>query len=394
MYNFSVNPDRADSGSVKWSAMKKMNPQVPSKIVPLSIADMELMTPPEIISGLQAFLSHTVLGYTIPTKGYLHAISNWMQQRHNWTIDHSWIVPSPGVVPALFNAVRAFTEEGDGVIIMPPVYHPFSRAITKNNRRIIENSLLKKGTDYYIDFDDLEKKAHNPKNKLLILCSPHNPVGRVWTKKELQKIADICLSNNVNVVSDEIHSDIVLPGYRHTVLASLNDTIAENCIICTAPSKTFNLAGLQVSNIIIKNDLLRRQFISTAVKAGYGALNIIGYKACEIAYTECSTWLDEFILLIAKNKTLCEDFIRENIPQIKITNMEGTYLQWWDCRALGMTKNELETFMTQQALIFGDEGYIFGHSGDGFERINLACPTSILESTLNRLKTALNKTLD
>lgn len=389
MYDFSTSPDRKNSGSAKWAAMKKNYPQVPDTIIPLSVADMELPTAPEIVTGLQEYLSHNILGYTIPTDNYLRAVCSWMLRRHDFKIDPQWIISSPGVVPAIFNAVRAFTQKGDGVIVMPPVYYPFYRAILQNDRRVIENPLIYNDGTYHIDFDDLEKKARDKQTHLLILCSPHNPVGRVWTKEELRKVVDICLKNDVLLVADEIHSDIILPGFKHTTLATLSTKAADNCLICTAPSKTFNLAGLQVSNIIIKNDDIRHKFTKTALKAGYGALNALGYKACELAYNECEAWLDEFINLLSKNKKLCTDFIEKNIPQIKITNLEGTYLQWWNCRSLGMNKKDLEFFMTRKALIFFDEGYIFGKEGEGFERINLACPATVLEDALHRLQNAL-----
>ncbi|MDQ0203259.1 MalY/PatB family protein [Pectinatus haikarae] len=390
MYDFSSCPDRENSGSAKWAAMKKVAPQISSDIIPLSVADMELPTAPEIISGLQDYLSGAVLGYTIPTNEYLQAVCGWMLRRHEFEISPEWIVSSPGVVPAIFNSIRSYTKKGDGVIVMTPVYYPFYRAITENKRRIVKNPLLHTGSTYHINFDDLEQKARSEQNKLLILCSPHNPVGRIWTNEELQRVADICLKNNVLVIADEIHSDIIMPGHRHTVFATLSEDAADNCLICTAPSKTFNLAGLQVSNIIIKNDLIRRKFIKTAVKAGYGTLNVLGYKACEIAYTKCEAWLEQLLKLIDGNRKLCENFMEKNIPQIKITKLEGTYLQWWDCRKLNMEKNELESFMTKKASLFFDEGYIFGKEGEGYERINLACPAKALDSALLRLKNALS----
>lgn len=250
MYDFTAKIDRKATGSSKWLMMNKANPDIPDNIVPLSVADMELSTPPEILTGLQDFLHKASLGYSLPTDNYFTAVSNWMQRRHNWHIENDWILPSPGVIPSLFNAVRAFTKKHDGVIVMTPVYYPFFNSIQKNNRQIIKTSLINKDNHYYIDFADFEKKAADHNNKVLLLCSPHNPVGRVWTKEELEKIADICLHHNVLVISDEIHSDIIMPDYKHHVFATINNQIADNCIICTAPSKTFNIAGLQVSNII------------------------------------------------------------------------------------------------------------------------------------------------
>ncbi|WP_196593622.1 MalY/PatB family protein [Pectinatus sottacetonis] len=389
MYDFSTVPDRTALGSVKWLNMKKNNPAVPDNILPFSIADMELPVAPEIIASLQEFISHSFLGYSMPTENYFRAVSMWMKDHHAWPIKADWILPSPGVVPALFNAVRAFTKKGDGVIVMTPVYYPFFRAVEKNERKLISVPLIYKNTHYQIDFDTLAKAAHDNNNNLLILCNPHNPVGRVWNKKELLKIADICLQKNVLMISDEIHSDIIMPGHEHTALASLNDTIANNCITCTAPSKTFNIAGIQVSNIIIKNHALRHKFMNTALQAGYGALNILGYKACETAYTKCSNWLDEFITLIVHNKKLSEDYIKKNLPQIKVIDMEGTYLQWWDCSGLGLTYKNREILMNKKAFLFSDNGYMFGREGINFERINLACPSNVLENALIRLTNVL-----
>lgn len=391
MYDFITMPNRANTGSEKWNNMKKLNPHVPDDIVPLSIADMELSIAPEIIKGLQEYIAHTVPGYTGPTQNYLNAVCTWMTEHHHFHIEPEWIVPSPGVVPAIFNAVRAFSNEGDGVIVMSPVYYCFYRAIKKNNRKVVPSSILLKNGIYRMDYADLEKKASDAKNKILLLCSPHNPGGRVWTKEELQKLAAICQKHNVLVVADEIHSDIIMPGHTHTVFATLSDVIADNCLVCTAPSKTFNLAGLQVSNIIIKNGNLRQKFIEAGLATGYGNLNIFAYKACEIAYKKCSDWLTQFIALVNANKKLCVDFISTYIPQIKIIDMEGTYLQWWDCRNLGMSRKEREEFMTKKALLFMDEGYLFGPEGEGFERINLACPTMVLEKTLQRLQNALEQ---
>lgn len=390
MYDFSTLPDRRSCGSEKWSAMQKLNDNLPKDVIPLSVADMELAIAPEITAGLKDFLTDLVPGYTMPTKTYFEAVCGWMLRRHDYKVNAEWIVPSPGVVPALFNAVRAFTKENDGVIIMTPVYYPFYRAAEKNGRRIVINPLLKKGNTYKIDFEDLAKKAARRENKMLILCSPHNPVGRVWTEDELRQISDICLKNDVLVVADEIHSDIIMPGFKHTVFASVSEKAADNCLICTAPSKTFNLAGLQVSNIIIKNEELRRKFIDAGMQTGYGNLNIMAYKACELAYNKCEAWLNELLVHLDNNRKIVESFMKNNLPQIKLTKLEGTYLQWWDCRALGMNKDELESFMTKKALLFLDEGYIFGPEGRGFERINLACPSSLLEAALLRLKKALS----
>ncbi|MDR1324447.1 MAG: pyridoxal phosphate-dependent aminotransferase [Treponema sp.] len=385
MYDFISQINRAGQGASKWNDMKRRNSLIPDDIIPFSVADMEFKTAPEVTAGLQAYLNDLSLVYTNPTEAYFEAVVRWMRERHGWDIQSEWISTSKGVVSALSHAIHAFTEPEDGVIIMPPVYYPFFWTIKQNKRRIIANNLRIDYDRYVIDFDDLVAKARDPRNKVLLFCSPHNPVGRVWEKAELERIGNICLENNVLIISDEIHFDLIMPGFTHTVFATLSDEIAENMITCTAPSKTFNMAGMQTSNIIIKNQKIREQYQQDADRQ----LNILGYKACEIAYTQCSGWLDALLIVLDHNKHVAEDFIKCHIPQIKVFNLEGTYLQWWDCRGFGLNHHELEYFMTHDALLFLDEGYIFGEAGRGYERINLACPTAALETGLERLEAAL-----
>ena len=385
MYDFISQINRAGQGASKWDNMKRRNPSVPNGIIPFSVADMEFKTAPEIIAGLQAHLNDLALVYTNPTEAYFEAVVRWMRERHGWDIQSEWISTAQGVVSAFSHAIDTFTGLEDGVIIMPPVYYPFFWAIEHNKRRIITNNLRIDHDRYVIDFDDLAAKARDPRNKVLLFCSPHNPVGRVWERAELERIGAICLENNVLIISDEIHFDLIMPGFTHTVFATLSDELAENMITCTAPSKTFNMAGMQTSNIIIKNQKLREQYQQDTERQ----LNILGYKACEIAYTQCSGWLDELLVVLDHNKRIAEDFIKRHIPQIKVFNLEGTYLQWWDCRGFGLNHHQLEHFMTHDALLFLDEGYIFGEAGRGYERINLACPTAVLESGLERLEAAL-----
>jgi putative C-S lyase len=391
MYDFQTLVSRREMGSAKWDEMEKINPSVVEDIVPFSVADMEFKNPPEIIEGLQEYLNEVILGYTIPTNQYYDAVIKWMKGRHNWNIDRSSIVLSPGVVSALFTAVRTFLKPNDGVILLTPVYYPFFMAASCNQCNIVESPLKFNGKQYEVDFDDLEQKAKDPENKMLILCSPHNPVGRVWTKEELIHIGRICIDNDVLIVADEIHFDLIMPGFKHTVFASISEEFAQHSITCTAPSKTFNLAGMQTSNIIISNSELRDKFNEENKNIGYFSLNTLGYKACELAYNKCEKWLDELIEVIEGNRKYFVKFMEENIPEIKPIRMEGTYLQWFDCRGLGMTYQELEHFMTQEAMLFLDEGYIFGHAGEGFERINLACPRHILEKALASFKEHLYK---
>lgn len=391
MYDFNTLVDRRKFNSNKWKNMKKVNPNVPDHIVPFSIADMEFKNSPEIINELKNYLDEVILGYSTAGDEFLDYVCRWMENKHNWKIEKDWIVVTTGVIPAITNIILAFSKVGEGVIVMPPVYFPFVELLERNERKVINNPLILKDKKYFIDFEDLEKKAKDPNNKILIFCSPHNPVGRVWTKEELEKVAKICLENDVLLISDEIHFDLIMPNQKHTVLSTLSKEIEDKCITCTSPSKTFNLAGMQVSNIIISNKEIREKFVSQLEKSGHFGISILGYKVCELAYKYGESWLNELIPIINKNAQVVEKFMKNYIPEIKVFPLEGTYLQWWDCRELGLTYKELSKLMTNEALIFMDEGYLFGKEGEGFERINLACPTHIIEDALNRLKKVLKK---
>ncbi len=391
-YDFETLVSRNNVGASKWNLMRKINNDVSESIVPFSVADMEFKNPPEIIEGLKEYMDSSIMGYTEATDKYYKAVCNWMERRHRWHIDKEWITEFSGVVPALYTIVRALTKEEDNVLVMTPVYYPFYKAITDNNRKIIKSELILNEDHYEINFEDFEEKAKLKDTKLLILCNPHNPVGRVWSEEELKNIGRICSDNNVIVVSDEIHFDLIMPGFKHTVFANISEEFANNSVICTAPSKTFNLAGLQASNIVIQNKKIRDKVRSERRKSiGNLGLNIFGYKACEIAYNECEQWLEELIQIINKNKKVVEDFFRSSIPEVNIINLEGTYLQWLDFRALEKDHKALEKFMTTQAMFFLDEGYVFGDEGKGFERINLACPTRVLKEALDRLLEAVER---
>jgi aminotransferase/cystathionine beta-lyase len=391
-YDFSESIDRSRLGSGKWNDMKRQYPNVPEGIVPLSVADMELKNPPEIILGLREFFDpeKISLGYTSPTEAYFDAVVTWMRTRHAWDVCADWVVLSPGVVSGFFNAVKAFSEPGDGVIIFSPVYYPFRMAIEGNGRKCADVPLVSSGTRYEIDFDGFETAAKSPENKLLLFCSPHNPVGRVWTETELRRVSEICLENNVLMLSDEIHNDLIMPGHVHTVYSKLSSDAEQNCVVFTAPSKTFNLAGLQSSNIFVPNEELRRRYSEQMFKSAQFTLNTVSYKACELAYTRCSQWLEQCIRLIDGNAKVVETYLTEKVPQIRVYPLEGTYLQWWDCRELFGNHKKMERFMQQKALMFLDEGYFFGKAGEGFERVNIACPRDVLSGALERLYTALD----
>lgn len=388
-YDFETVVNRYCQGAAKYEQMLGWNPDVSEDIIPFSVADMELKNAPEIVEGLKNYLESHILGYTLPTEGYLNAVCGWMKRRHDWEIKPEWIVGAAGVVSAFYSAIKALTKPGEGVIIMSPVYYPFYSAIELNGRKTVKNPLINTGETYVIDYDDLEEKAKDPSNKILLFCSPHNPVGRVWMKEELEKVAEICLKNEVIIISDEIHFDLIMPGYEHTVFANISEEVANNMIVCTAPSKTFNLAGMQTSNIIIPNQALRDAYLAEVTSNGFFTLNILGYKACEIAYTQCENWLDQLIELIYNNHLELKKYLEKNLPQVKVYDLEGTYLQWMDFKELGMDKDELEEFMHMEAKVFFDEGYVFGEEGNGFERMNIACPTKVMIAALERMVSAV-----
>lgn len=375
--------------SAKWAQMMDWNPNVAKDVVPLSVADMELQNAPEIKAGLKKYIDEAIFGYTITPSEYQDAVVNWMERRHDWTIDPSWIVNTPGVVTALAESVLSFTKPQEGVIIFTPVYYPFSMVIEANGRKVVRCPLIEENLRYRIDFDAFEKAAADPNNTMLMFCSPHNPVGRVWTREELERLVAICLKHDLFLVSDEIHHDLIMPGYKHTVADVIDPKMRAKLIVCTAPSKTFNLAGLHVSTIVIPNEEVRTRFQDQMAKTALRNINMLAYKACEIAYNECESWLDGAIALFDTNQRLVRDFFAEHFPHIKAPLIEGTYLQWLDFRALGMEAEALETFMHEKAMFFTDEGYIFGDEGRGFERINLALPTHALKTQLEYLKKAL-----
>lgn len=390
-YDFTTVPDRRNTGSAKWEGMYQENPKVDPEVVPLSTADMEFFNAPEITKGLQEYVGKMVLGYTDATDAYYDAVIGWMKTRHQYEIRREWIELSAGVVPAFGTLINAYTEPGEGVLIMTPVYFPMTMSIRALGRKMVENPLLLTEEGYRIDFEDLEAKAADPNVKVLLFCSPHNPIGRVWTREELTRIMDICIRNHVFIIDDEIHNDLIMPGFTHTVMASLSQEAAMNCAVCTAPSKSFNLAGLQCSNIIIADPVRKAAYTAEKLKSFSMYLNAIAYEGCRLAYTQCGEWLDQCIQVIYRNAEYVKHFMAEKLPEVRVFPLEGTYLLWADFRAWGMTHLELKQFMVEEAQIFMDEGYMFGDAARGFERFNLACPTSVIEAAMDRLYEAITK---
>lgn len=391
-YDFETVLDRYDNGSVKWNLMKKKKPQVGRGIVPFSIADMEFKNPPEIVEALKDCLDQGVLGYQTAEPSWYEAVTGWTRRRYGWETRPEWFYTTPGIVNALYHGVAAFTEEGDGVIVMPPVYYPFYKAVEENGRRLVRCPLIEgENLRYSIDCEKLEELASKPENRLLILCNPHNPVGRVWTREELMEVSRICLKHQVFVISDEIHCDLIMPGNTFTSFASLSEETEKNTMTCMAPSKTFNLAGLQASCVIIPDQERRRRLKAQMAKVSFeGRVNALGYKAMEAAYTKCDAWLDEAIQVIWENHRTLKQFMEERLPEIRTAKLQGTYLQWMDLRAFGWTPERQEEIMTEADLFF-DEGILFGPEGKGFERMNLACPKSVLLDALSRLEKAVRQ---
>lgn len=388
-YDFTTKLSRKEKGSLKWEDMYQKKHDVNHDIVPLSVADMEFKTAPEIIQGLKEFLNDAVLGYTTATEYYKNIVCSWMKNKHNFDIKNEWIVNTAGVVPALFNAISEFTNPGDGVIIMTPVYYPFFKVIQDQGRKIVECPLIESNETYSINYSLFEKLAKDETNKILLFCSPHNPVGRVWKREELEKLSDIIIKNKILLFSDEIHFDLIMSNFTHTVFQTINEELADKTITFTSPSKSFNLAGMGISNIIIKNKNLRNRFVTAINKKWYVPFSILGYKACELAYQKGENWLNECLKIIEENRNYCINFFKQKYPQIKVYPNEGTYLLWIDFRQLNMSNDELENFMINKAELFLDEGYIFGKNGEGFERINIAIPKSVLKTALERLDIAL-----
>lgn len=400
IYHFDQEIDRSGAHSAKWSVVKLDGRFVPldeapqfsngPRLLPMWVADMDFACPQPVIDALTARVQHGIFGYSWPAASYRQAVIDWMQRRHGWAVQSDWIAPTPGVVPALNMLVRTFVAPGQRVIVQPPVYYPFFAAVANNGAELAHNPLLYAGGRYGVDFAGLEALASQPDVTMLILSSPHNPVGRVWTPDELRRLGEICLAHGVLVVADEIHGDLIYPGHRFTPFATLGDEFAENALICTAPSKTFNLAGLATSNIIIPNPELRLRFERTLNSNGLHGVNTFGMVALETAYREGEEWLAQVLDYVAGNFRFLRDYLAEHLPQIDVIEPEGTYLVWLDCRRLGLDKTALERLMLTEARVFLDEGYIFGAEGEGFERINIACPRSILAEALQRIKAAVD----
>ena len=389
MYDFNVINDRRNTNSLKFDFAKENN--MPEGLVSMWIADMDFMAPESVINALREYVDKGIFGYSDPKDDYYEVVINWFKKHFDWEIKKEWIVKTPGVVIALALAVRAFTEKGDAVIIQPPVYYPFYNVIRNNERKIIESPLIYKDGAYSIDFEDFENKIKENDVKLFIMCSPHNPVCRVWTKEELKKLGEICKKYGLYVVADEIHCDFVYPGFEHTPFMLACPEMADRTVICTAPSKTFNIAGLQMSNIVIPGEKTRALYEKEVLSAVHTCSNAMGIIAAKAAYEGGEEWYNECFSYIRGNLDYVRSFVKDNLPGIKLIEPQGTYFAWLDCSGLGMNKDELNDFIVNKAKLWLDGGHIFGESSELFQRIVLACPRATVEKAMANLKAAVDQ---
>ncbi|AGE64742.1 cystathionine beta-lyase [Bacillus subtilis XF-1] len=386
--NFDKREERLGTQSVKWDKTGDLFGVTDA--LPMWVADMDFRAPEAITEALKERLDHGIFGYTTPDQKTKDAVCGWMQNRHGWKVNPESITFSPGVVTALSMAVQAFTEPGDQVVVQPPVYTPFYHMGEKNGRHILHNPLLEKDGAYAMDFEDLETKLSDPSVTLFILCNPHNPSGRSWSREDLWKLGELCLEHGVTVVSDEIHSDLMLYGHKHTPFASLSDDFADISVTCAAPSKTFNIAGLQASAIIIPDRLKRAKFSASLQRNGLGGLNAFAVTAIEAAYSKGGPWLDELISYIEKNMNEAEAFLSTELPKVKMMKPDASYLIWLDFSAYGLSDAELQQRMLKKGKVILEPGTKYGPGGEGFMRLNAGCSLATLQDGLRRIKAALS----
>lgn len=386
-YNFDTIIDRSNNFAAKWSEMDKKYGT--NDLIPMWVADMDFKAAPCIIDALRNRLEQGIYGYTTRPNSYNESIVNWVSRRFGWNIKSEWLVFSPGVIPAISILIQELTNEGDKIMIQEPVYSPFN-SVVKDNKRELVISPLKKLEDgnYVMDYEDIESKIKDV--KIFILCNPHNPVGRVWTKEELKQLGDICIKHNVKVISDEIHSDIIFKGYKHIPFASICKEFEQNSITCMAPTKTFNIAGLQMSQVILPNEDDYKALDSAFARIDIRRNNAFSLVATEAAYNHGEEWLTDFIDYLEGNMDFAVDYIEKNMPKLKVRKPQGTYLLWVDFSELGLSDDEVAKFLVENAKVALNNGPSFGIGGQGYQRINLACPRSMVEEALTRIKNAID----
>ena len=363
----------------------------PSDVLPLWVADMDFRAPQCVLDALKKNVELGIFGYSDSKEDYVQAVTDWFSVHFNWKPQKEWLVKTPGVVFAIAMAVKAVTEPGEAVLIQPPVYYPFFEVIRDNDRSVVENELIYENGQYHIDFDDFERKIAKNKVRLFLLCSPHNPVGRVWKLDELQKMGAICEKYDVTVVSDEIHCDFAFDEHPHTPFAAACPSLAEKTILCTSVSKSFNLAGLQVSNIFIPGRALREKVKKEIDRCGYSQLNMLGLAACKAAYQGGEDWLKAMKAYMRENLDFLRSYLQENLPQIRLAEPQGTYFAWLDCSGLGLPRDQLDDLVVNGAKLWLDSGHVFGENSSQFQRVVLACPRSILKQALDQLKKAVEQ---
>lgn len=376
-YDFDKTIDRRATNSYKWDS-------VPEGVLPMWVADMDFRTAPAIIDALQKRVAHGIFGYTRVPDAYYDAVTSWFSRRHGWDIDREWIIYTSGVVPAVSAVIKALTVLGDKVIVQTPVYNCFFSSIRNNGCEIVSNPLRRTADTYEMDFDALERCAADPRAKVMLLCNPHNPAGRVWTPDELTRLGNICLRNGVTVVADEIHCELVYQGFKYTPFASLSDAFLHRSVTCVSPSKAFNIAGLQIANIVaFDNDLRSR--IDKAININEVCdVNPFGVAATIAAYNEGEEWLNQLVDYLHGNYEVMAEFCRRELPEFPITRLEGTYLVWMDCSSLGMSSDALERALLDDARLWLNAGTMYGAEGEGYMRWNIACPRSVMLDGLNR----------
>ena len=389
-WNFDEVISRQGTDSVKWDPkyLRFQFGKGKEELLPLWVADMDFRCPPVVTEALSKRVAHGIFGYTFLNRSYFEALITWYKTRHQWAIEKEWCVSSPGIVPAINFIIQRFSSPGDKVLIQTPVYYPFAEAIRNNGRQLVENSLQidSDTSQYEMDFHDSEKQCQDPRVKIAILCSPHNPVGRVWSKTDLEQFGRICIDNNVLIIADEIHCDLILPGFKHVCFASLSEEFAQHSITCNAGSKTFNLAGLHQSNVIIPNPQIRANFQTHLENLGLSGTTIFGPIALQAAYTGAASWLDDLLQYLQANFVYLKHTLEESLSGVKVLELQGTYLVWVDFRALEFvaTPQDLKRIIEDGANLAFDDGLMFGSNGAGFQRINIACPRRILVQALDQ----------
>lgn len=377
-FDFDTPVERRGTGCIKYDFAVERG--YPADVLPLWVADMDFPVPECVTKALTDRVQHGIFGYSDTKDGYFEAVRSWFARRHGLTVEKEWLIKTPGVVFALAQAVRALTEPGDGVVIQTPVYAPFHMVVRNNGRKLLENPLIYRDGRYTVDFENLETQLKSA--RLLILCSPHNPVCRVWTREELRQVGLLCRKYDVTVVSDEIHCDFAFPEHPHTPFLSACPEMAERTVMCTAPSKTFNLAGLQVSNLFVPGKALREKLKAELERIGYSQLNCLGTVACQAAYEGGEAWLDACKAYMRENLNFVRQYLAENLPQVKLVEPEGTYFAWLDCTGLGLTEEQLNRAIVQRGKLWLDAGGIFGQEAALLQRVVLACPRSTLERAM------------